>query len=248
MTDSDGGIFKVDPAAAELAYKSVLDVKSKRDNSRAEKALLELTKAAKEGMNMMPASIECARAGVTTGEWADTLRKVFGEYQPATGVEGQTLKIENEKVNIIRNKVEKFIQMSGHRPRIVVGKPGLDGHSNGAEMIAISAKHAGFDVIYSGIRLTAEEIVQSAVEENADIIGISILSGSHKEIAGQIKDELAHYKAESIPVVFGGIIPESDFDSLKTLGVEEIFTPKDFDLMSIMDKIIDLISRKKKAA
>ncbi|HNF16080.1 MAG TPA: cobalamin B12-binding domain-containing protein, partial [Leptospiraceae bacterium] len=177
--------------------------------------------------------------------WSDILRETFGTYQPSTGVEGQVLKIENDTVKQVREKVDKFFQSKGHRPRIVVGKPGLDGHSNGAEMIAISARHAGFDVIYSGIRLTPEEIVQSAVEENADVIGISILSGSHKEIAEQISSELVHYKAkEQIPVVFGGIIPESDFGSLKSLGVKEIFTPKDYDLMKIMDKIIDIISVK----
>jgi len=191
---------------------------------------------------MFPASIECAKAGITTGEWADALREIFGTYQPPTGVEGQILKIENEKVKEVRSKVEGFISKKGHRPKMVVGKPGLDGHSNGAEMIAISAKHAGFDVIYSGIRLTPEEIVQSAVEENADVIGISILSGSHKEIAENIMSELTHYKAKDhIPVVFGGIIPEADFSGLKNIGIREIFTPKDYDLMAIMDKIIDLI-------
>jgi (2R)-ethylmalonyl-CoA mutase len=249
MTDGDGGIFKVDPASAQLTLDSLKATKTNRDPERAKKALEALTEAAKGLANMMQASIECAKARVTTGEWADTLRKIFGEYQPATGVEGQKLKIESELVNTIRSKVEKFIEVAGHRPRIVVGKPGLDGHSNGAEMIAIAARHAGFDVIYSGIRLTSQEIVQSAVEENADVIGISILSGSHIEIAEQMKEELIHYKAfDNIPVVFGGIIPESDFETLKSVGVREIFTPKDFDLMQIMEKIIDLIANQKKAA
>jgi len=249
MTDTDGGIFKVDPASAQLTLNFLNETKSKRDPERAKRALDALTEAAKNNVNMMQASIECAKAGITTGEWADTLRNVFGTYQPATGVEGQKLKIESDLVNSIRAKVDKFIQVTGNRPRIVVGKPGLDGHSNGAEMIAIAARHAGFDVIYSGIRLTPQEIVQSAVEENADVIGISILSGSHKEIAEQIKDELTHYKAvDHIPVIFGGIIPESDFETLKSIGVKEIFTPKDFDLMQIMNKIIDLIAKQKKAA
>lgn len=242
MTDTDGGIFKIDPASAEMTLKNLQDSLSKRNPEKAKAALDKLKSAAKNGENMFPASIECAKAGITTGEWSDALREIFGTYQPATGVEGQTLKIENETVKQVRSKVEAFLSQKGHRPKIVVGKPGLDGHSNGAEMIAISAKHAGFDVIYSGIRLTPEEIVQSAVEENADVIGISILSGSHKEIAENIMNELAYYKAkENIPVVFGGIIPESDFQGLKTIGIKEIFTPKDFDLMAIMDKIIDLI-------
>jgi (2R)-ethylmalonyl-CoA mutase len=245
VTDSDGGIFKVDAKSADLAISSVIEIKKNRDAKKAQLTLDNLREAAKEGRNLFPYSIECAKAKITTGEWADTLREVFGTYQPATGVEGQTLKIENEKVDEVRGKVEKFIKTFGHRPRIVVGKPGLDGHSNGAEMIAISAKHAGFDVIYSGIRLTPEEIVQSAVEENADVIGISILSGSHNEIAAHIISELKHYKAEkNIPVIFGGIIPESDFAHLRELGVKEIFTPKDYDLMAIIGKIIDLISNR----
>ncbi len=243
MTDSDGGVFKVDPESAKLTLDSLNQTKSKRDPEKIKQVLEKLINAAKEKKNMMEASIECAKAGVSTGEWADTLRSVFGVYQPATGVEGQKLKIESELVNQVRSKVETFQKQKGHRPRIVVGKPGLDGHSNGAEMIAIAARHAGFDVIYSGIRLTSEEIVQSAVEENADVIGISILSGSHKEIAEQIKTELIHYKAyEQIPVVFGGIIPESDFAELHKIGVKDIFTPKDFDLMQIMNRIIDIIS------
>lgn len=245
MTDTDGGIFKVDPESAAQTLKSLEETKRKRNPEKVKSALERLKTAAKNNENMFPASIECAKAGVTTGEWSDVLREAFGTYQPSTGVEGQVLKIENDTVKQVREKVDKFFQSKGHRPRIVVGKPGLDGHSNGAEMIAISARHAGFDVIYSGIRLTPEEIVQSAVEENADVIGISILSGSHKEIAEQISSELVHYKAkEQIPVVFGGIIPESDFGSLKSLGVKEIFTPKDYDLMKIMEKIIDIISVK----
>lgn len=147
----------------------------------------------------------------------------------------------------VRGKVEAFFKANGSRPKIVVGKPGLDGHSNGAEMIAVSAKHAGFDVIYSGIRLTPEEIVQTAVEENADVIGVSILSGSHLELAEQIFNELKHYKAD-IPVVFGGIIPSNDFDALTKLGVKAIFTPKDYDLMDVMERIIDIISQTIKAA
>ncbi|MCB1190564.1 MAG: protein meaA [Leptospiraceae bacterium] len=243
LTDKEGGIFKVDPASAELTVNFLNDTRKKRDEARAKAALERLTNEAKSGKNMMEASIECAKARVTTGEWSNALRSVFGEYNPPTGVEGQKLLLENDKVEITRGKVENFLKAKGHRPKIVVGKPGLDGHSNGAEMIAISAKHAGFDVIYSGIRLTPEEIVQSAVEENADIIGISILSGSHKEIAEQIMSELDHYKAKDhIPVVFGGIIPEDDFQVLKSKGVKAIFTPKDSDLIGIVDKMVDLIS------
>lgn len=242
MTDSDGGVFKVDPKSAEQTLGVLGEVKSRRDSNLAKKTLDELKQAAKDGKNLMPYSIACAKALVTTGEWADALREVYGEYNPPTGVDGQKLFLGEDKVATVRQKVEDFTKSKGHRPKIVVGKPGLDGHSNGAEMIAVSAKHSGFDVIYSGIRLSPEDIVQSAVEENADVIGLSILSGSHKEIVKQLFDELAHYKAK-IPVVIGGIIPESDFEELKKMGIREIFTPKDYDLMSIMNKVIDIISK-----
>ncbi|MGV3666294.1 MAG: protein meaA [Leptospira bouyouniensis] len=241
MTDSDGGIFKVDPKSAEQTLGVLSEVKGRRNAEVAKKSLEELKQAARDGKNLMPYSIACAKALITTGEWADALREVYGEYNPPTGVDGQKLFLSDDKVSTVRGKVEAFTKAHGHRPKIVVGKPGLDGHSNGAEMIAVSAKHSGFDVIYSGIRLSPEEIVQSAVEENANVIGLSILSGSHKEIAKQLFDELAHYKAK-IPVVIGGIIPESDFEELKKMGIREIFTPKDYDLMSIMNKIIDIIS------
>jgi (2R)-ethylmalonyl-CoA mutase len=243
-TDADGGVFKVDPKSAGTTLSILSEVKSKRDPAKAKEALDRLESDAKSGKNLMEASIQCAKAMISTGEWADTLRKVYGVYTPPTGVEGQRLYLSEDKVSDVRNKVDGFLKKRGHRPKIVVGKPGLDGHSNGAEMIAVSAKHTGFDVIYSGIRLSPEEIVQSAVEENADVIGISILSGSHKEIADQMFHELDHYKAkDKIPVVFGGIIPESDFSYLEERGVKAIFTPKDHDLMKIMDKVIDLISQ-----
>ncbi|MGE8722878.1 protein meaA [Leptospira terpstrae] len=241
MTDSDGGIFKVDPKSAEQTLNVLAEAKTRRNAEAAKKSLDDLKQAAKDGKNLMPFSIACAKALVTTGEWADALREVYGEYNPPTGVDGQKLFLSDDKVSTVRGKVEAFTKANGHRPKIVVGKPGLDGHSNGAEMIAVSAKHSGFDVIYSGIRLSPEEIVQSAVEENANVIGLSILSGSHKEIVKQLFDELTHYKAK-IPVVIGGIIPESDFEELRAMGIREIFTPKDYDLMSIMEKIIDIIT------
>ncbi|EQA46258.1 methylmalonyl-CoA mutase [Leptospira broomii serovar Hurstbridge str. 5399] len=245
--DSDGGVFKVDPKSAEQTLKVLADVKAKRDPKRVAESLTRLEEDAKNGKNLMYASIECAKALVSTGEWSDVLRKVFGEYRPATGVEGQKLNLETDKVTRVRSKVEKFLKDTGARPKIVVGKPGLDGHSNGAEMIAVSAKHAGFDVIYSGIRLTPEDIVQSAVEENANVIGVSILSGSHVELARQIFEELKHYKAD-IPVVFGGIIPHSDFEALTKIGVKAIFTPKDYDLMDVMERIIDILAKAPVAA
>lgn len=241
----DGGVFKVDPDAARVTLEDLAALKAKRDPVRAKEALEALKDAARNGKNMMEPSIECALARVTTGEWSDALREVFGEYRPVTGIEGQKLGLEDERVQKLRARVEQFNVRAGHRPRIVVGKPGLDGHSNGAEVIAVSARHTGFDVIYSGIRLTPEEIVQSAVEENADIIGVSILSGSHMELADQLIERLkASGAADHIPVVFGGIIPQSDFAALKAKGVKAIFTPSDYELMDIMERIMDLVEAK----
>lgn len=247
LSGEDGGIFKVDPARVKETMDNLENTKKKRDPARVKSTLEALKAAAKSGESMMEPSIQCALARVTTGEWSDALREVFGEYRPATGIEGQKLQLEDEKVQSIRKRVEDFARKHGHRPRIVVGKPGLDGHSNGAEMIAVTARHSGFDVVYSGIRLTPEEIVQSAVEENADIIGVSILSGSHMELAGQIQARLKEMKAEKIPVVFGGIIPKQDFAPLEKLGIQRVFTPSDYRLMDIMDQILAVVEQKESA-
>ncbi len=241
---NDGGIFKVDPAKVKETMENLEATKRKRDPAKVAAALEKLKAAAKSGENMMEPSIECALARVTTGEWADALRQVFGEYRPATGIDGQKLSLEDDRVASVRKRVETFTAKHGHRPRIVVGKPGLDGHSNGAEMIAVTARHSGFDVIYSGIRLTPEEIVQSAVEENADVIGVSILSGSHVELAGQLVGKLKEMKADRIPVVFGGIIPKEDFATLEKEGIRKIFTPSDYRLMDIMDQILNVVEEK----
>lgn len=242
MAGDDGGIFKVESNAANEAFEALAATRAARDPARVEAALAALKKAAENGENMMEPSIECALARVTTGEWADCLRGIFGEYRPVTGIDGQKLLLENDRVEEIRARVEAFIAKHGHRPRIVVGKPGLDGHSNGAEVIAVSARHVGFDVIYSGIRLTVEEIVASAIEENADVIGISLLSGSHLELGKQVMDALAEADAtDAIPVVIGGIIPQPDFEPLRALGVRDIFTPADYSLTDVMDRILAVV-------
>lgn len=248
MGGDDGGVFKADESALREAFDTLDETLKNRNEARAQAALEALKKAARDNTNMMEPSIECALARVTTGEWADALREVFGEYRPATGIDGQKLQLENEHVQAIRKRVETFIEEHGHRPRIVVGKPGLDGHSNGAEVIAVSARHVGFDVIYSGIRLTVEEITASAVEENADIIGVSILSGSHIELTQQLMDALeeAGGKGE-IPVVIGGIIPQADFDRLREIGVEDIFTPADYSLTDVMDRMLTVVENRAKA-
>ncbi len=238
---ADEGIFKIDHSAADETLENLKKVREMRDEAVAKAALAKLEADARSNVNLMPASIACAKALVTTGEWATTLRGVFGEYRPLTGVEGQKLSLSEDRVAAVRRNVEIFKEKHGHRPRFVLGKPGLDGHSNGAEMVAVAARHVGFDVIYSGIRLTPEEIARAAVEENADLIAMSILSGSHLELVDQLMKTLVKYKADKeIPLVVGGIIPESDFARLKALGVQHIFTPKDYDLIAIMEKNLEI--------
>lgn len=242
LSGDDGGVFKTDTSGAEETLRTLERTRSSRDESRASAALEALKAAARDGSNMMEASIECALARVTTGEWAGALREVFGEYRPATGIEGQRLNLENERVESLRQRITALIDTIGHRPRIVVGKPGLDGHSNGAEMIAVAARHVGFDVIYSGIRLTPEQIIESAIEEDADVIGISILSGSHLELADQLFAGLEEAGAGGkIPVILGGIIPKHDNEALIEKGVSKIFTPADFEIIEIMEEIVAVV-------
>ncbi len=242
---SDGGIFKADSHAGDEALAALAATRAKRDPARVKAALAALTAAARGDGNLMEPSIECALARVTTGEWADTLRQVFGEYRPHTGVDGQKLGLENDRVAALRARLGRLTEKLGRRPRLLVGKPGLDGHSNGAEVIAVSARHVGFDVVYSGIRLTPDEIVQSAVAEGADVIGASILSGSHLELAEQIMAGLrAAGAGERIQLVMGGIIPPGDFEALKARGVRRVFTPADFGLVEVMEKIADLIEER----
>jgi (2R)-ethylmalonyl-CoA mutase len=240
----DGGLFTVDASAAKAAIASLEETRKRRDAGRVAEALARLREAARSGASMMEPSIECALARVTTGEWAGALREVFGEFRPPTGVDGQKLGLAGDRVEALRARLARLTQKLGHRPRLVVGKPGLDGHSNGAEVIAVSARHVGFDVVYSGIRLSAQAIVQSAVEEDADVIGASVLSGSHVELARQILDNLRQYGAERrIQLVMGGIIPRGDFAKLEELGVARIFTPSDFELVDIMEAIADVIEK-----
>ncbi len=242
MTGDDGGIFKVDDRAAEEIIASLEQVRATRDSARAEAALGALKAAAREGTSLMEHSIECALARVTTGEWAGALREVFGEYRPATGIEGQQLGLTGDRVEELRGRINVLAEKMGHRPRIVVGKPGLDGHSNGAEVIAVSARHVGFDVIYSGIRLSPDEIVQSAVEEGADVIGASVLSGSHVDLARQILERLREQGAQDdIAVVVGGIIPPDDARALEAMGIKRVFTPTDYELMDIMASIVEIL-------
>ena len=241
LSGADGGLFTLDEAAIHDTLSQLEATKADRDPDRVEAALAALKKAAQDGTSMMEPSIECALARVTTGEWAGALREVFGEYRPATGVEGQQLNLSGDRVDALRARLDTLTAQLGHRPRLVVGKPGLDGHSNGAEVIAVSARHVGFDVIYSGIRLSADEIVTSAVEEGADVIGASVLSGSHVALAEQIMDGLVENGAEHIKVVLGGIVPEADVEKLHALGVRQVYTPADYELLDIMEAIVGLL-------
>jgi ethylmalonyl-CoA mutase len=246
LSGDDGGIFKVDdPEALQETLTNLERTRATRDQVRADAALAALKQAARSGESMMEPSIECALARITTGEWAGALREVFGEYRPATGVDGQKLGLPEDEVERLRERINGISDRIGHRPRIVVGKPGLDGHSNGAEVIAVSARHVGYDVVYSGIRLSPEEIVRSAVEEDADVIGASVLSGSHVELARQIMALLDEYGAsERIAVVLGGIVPPDDVPLLKELGVERVFTPSDYELIDIMESISDVVENR----
>lgn len=241
LSGEDRGIFKLDESAIRDTVEHLEATKARRDPDRVARALDALQQAARDGTSMMEPSIECALARVTTGEWAGALREVFGEYRPATGVEGQQLNLSGDRVDALRARLDALTDALGHRPRLVVGKPGLDGHSNGAEVIAVSARHVGFDVIYSGIRLSAEEIVTSAVEEGADVIGASVLSGSHVALAEQIVDGLRANGAGHIRVVLGGIVPESDFEKLHAIGVRQVYTPANYQLLDIMDAIVGML-------
>ena len=242
LSGDDGGLFRVDPESAAQTLEMLRATRSRRSQAAVDDALRRLRDDAVAGKNLMPASIACAKARVATGEWADVLRQIFGEYRPATGIDGQQLGLENARVAAVRARVAAWTAAHGMRPRIVVGKAGLDGHSNGSEMIAVAAKHAGFDVVYGGIRMTPEEIVQSAVEEDASVLGLSVLSGSHLEIARMVLEALERQGArDAIPVVLGGIVPDADVEPLRRLGVKAVFTPRDFDLMAVMDRILDVI-------
>jgi (2R)-ethylmalonyl-CoA mutase len=188
----------------------------------------------------MPATIAAAKAGATTGEWSEVLRQAFGAYRGPTGVDGAAPPSSADQLDSIRRRVEETSDSIGHRIKILVGKPGLDGHSNGAEQIALRARDVGMEVIYQGIRLTPEEIATSALQEDVDVVGLSILSGSHLELIPEVVRLLAEEGLE-IPVVVGGIIPVADAARLRAAGVAGVYTPKDFDINQIMGEIVELV-------
>ena len=241
LGDTDN-ILKVDPKIEKQMVKDLQQWRKSRDQASVDRALQALKTAATENKNLMPSSIDLAIAGGTTGEWSQTLRDVFGEFRAPTGVGGTS----GRQGHLLDHVVEFVKTIVGGPPRLLVAKPGLDGHSSGAEQIAVAARDSGMEVVYSGIRLTPEQIAASARDEDPDVIGLSILSGSHLDLVPEVISQLKKFKVRA-PLVVGGIIPEEDRARLKNLGVAAIYTPKDFDIAKIMRDIADLTvnSRKK---
>jgi (2R)-ethylmalonyl-CoA mutase len=238
-------IQKVDPAIVKEQLDRLRAFRRKRKNENVKLALKSLKTAASSDNNIMPASINCAHAGVTTGEWTDTLRSVFGEYRAPTGTSIR-VREDSKEIRDIRNLANEVQQILGRPIKLLIGKPGLDGHSNGAEQIAVRARDVGMEVLYQGIRLTPEQIVSTVEQENVDIIGLSILSGSHDTLIPKILTRLREKGLEEIPIIAGGIIPDDDARYLRKAGVKRVYTPKDFSLNRIMKDIIEIVKGSKR--
>jgi ethylmalonyl-CoA mutase len=241
-------ILVVDESAERAQVEALGAFRRRRNSAEAKLALRNLDDVIANGGNVMPPSIHCAQVGVTTGEWADALRARFGEYRAPTGVGAQEVQDVGEDLEPLRARVREVSKRLGRPLKILVGKPGLDGHSNGAEQIAVKARDVGMEVVYEGIRLTPEEIVQSARDEGVHLIGLSILSGSHGVLVVDVLDRLRAAGAGELPVVVGGIIPEDDARKLLAAGVRRVYTPKDFELTRIMGEIVDIVSESRAAA
>jgi (2R)-ethylmalonyl-CoA mutase len=242
--EADGGFLVVDPEVEAQQRAALERWRAQRDEAAVDAALAELARvAADPSENIMPATIAAARAGVTTGEWSQTLREAFGEYRAPTGV-GEAAAVSSEEVSELREEVERVSEMLGRRLKFLVGKPGLDGHSNGAEQIAVRARDAGMDVVYEGIRLTPSQIANSAAQEGVHVVGLSILSGSHAELIPSVLEALREAGVREIPVVVGGIIPDADAARLREAGVAAVYTPKDWDLNRMMRDIIALVEER----
>jgi (2R)-ethylmalonyl-CoA mutase len=240
--DADGGILVVDPRVESEQRAAVERWRSERDRAAVDQALAELARVARDDdKNIMPATIAAARAGATTGEWAQTLREVFGEYRAPTGV-GEAAAVPTEDIAELRDEVERVSDALGRRLKFLVGKPGLDGHSNGAEQIAVRARDAGMDVVYEGIRLSPSQIATSAAQEGVHVVGLSILSGSHRELVPAVLEAMRAAGAGDVPVVLGGIIPEADAEALREAGVAAVYTPKDWELNQMMRDIVALVA------
>jgi (2R)-ethylmalonyl-CoA mutase len=240
----DGGILVVDPAVEAEQVAALSAWRSARDDGAVRAALQELARVAASDGNVMPATIAAARAGVTTGEWAQCLRDAFGSYRAPTGVGEAAAPPSGEDVAALRDEVARVGEQLGRGLKILVGKPGLDGHSNGAEQIAVRARDAGMDVVYEGIRLTPAQIARSAVDEGVHVIGLSILSGSHRELIPDVLAALREAGGGDIPVVVGGIIPDADAQRLRSAGVAAVYTPKDFELTRILRDVVGIVAER----
>jgi (2R)-ethylmalonyl-CoA mutase len=248
LTAGEGAIMVVDLAVEAEQVERLKAWRAQRDPKAVNAALAGLERAAKEGRNIMEPSIACAKAGVTTGEWGSTLRKVFGEYRAPTGVAQAAVAGAGAGLEDVRKQVELTSDKLGRRIKFLVGKPGLDGHSNGAEQIAVRARDCGMEVVYEGIRLTPSQIARAALDEAVHVVGLSILSGSHVPLVREVVERMRKEGLEEVPVVVGGIIPPEDAKTLKAMGVAAVYTPKDFQLNDIMSDIVKLVSVKSMAA
>lgn len=239
----DGSIQTVDPAEESAQVRDLKEWRSQRDQSTVDEALANLKQAARDGTNIMEPSIVCAKAGVTTGEWGTAMREVFGEFRAPTGV-AMVIKTEGEEdVTAVRKEVERVSEALGRQLTYVLGKPGLDGHSNGAEQIAARGREVGMNVVYEGIRFTPSEIAAQAKENNAHVVGLSILSGSHLDLVRETIAELRKVGLDNVPVVVGGIIPPEDSRALRQMGIARVYTPKDFKITEIMGDVVGIVDK-----
>jgi (2R)-ethylmalonyl-CoA mutase len=243
LSAGSDAIMVVDPAVEAEQIERLKAWKSNRDAKKVAKAIAEIERAAKEGLNIVEPSIAAAKAGVTTGEWGTTLRKIFGEYRAPTGVAQAAVVREGAQLEAVRSSVDEVSDRLGRRIKFLVGKPGLDGHSNGAEQIAVRARDVGMEVVYEGIRLTPAQIVRAAVDEAVHVVGLSILSGSHVPLVKDVMERMRKEGLDDVPVIVGGIIPPEDAKALKAFGVAAVYTPKDFQLNDIMADIVQLVDQ-----
>ena len=244
---ADGGILTVPEHVEDEAIEALKAWRAARDEAAVARALADLKAAAAENRNIMEPSIVAAKAGATTGEWGAALREVFGEYRAPTGV-GRSAREDGGDTEAVRASVDAVSRRLGRRLKFLVGKPGLDGHSNGAEQIAVRARDCGMEVVYEGIRLTPAQIVNAALEEGVHVVGLSILSGSHLALVRDVMDRMRASGLDDVPVVVGGIIPDEDAKALRAAGVAAVYTPKDFQLTEIMADIVKIVERQAEKA
>ena len=248
LMDGERSILKIDESAERQQIERLVAFRSKRNRADVEAATKNLEDVLRNGGNVMPASIRAAHAGVTTGEWSDVLRGLYGEYRAPTGVVATEGSGGSQSTANTRDRVHRLADALGRPLKILVGKPGLDGHSNGAEQIAVKARDVGMEVVYDGIRLAPDEIAASARDEGVHLVGLSILSGSHCVLVVDVLDKLRDLGLGDLPVVIGGIIPDEDATELRKAGVRRVYTPKDFDLSRIMSDIVDVVEESGPAA